>query len=88
MFRREQLVTLIGQEPVNRALPESVAQDLPWVLEAWLDRRSAERHGKSLGSRAPKVVDLRRLLQRRLGKRAGLSPRHPQDADGVSSPAR
>jgi hypothetical protein len=48
----EQPMSLVGQQPVDRAFPQPLAQDLPWVLEPLLRLRSAQRHARVCFRRA------------------------------------
>ena len=53
----EQAVTLVGQQPVNRPLPQPVTQQHPRTLELFLNHRNTQRHRPSLFSRDSPVVD-------------------------------
>ena len=45
----EELVAVIGQEPIDRTLLQPIAEDLPRVLEALLDLRPTECHASNSG---------------------------------------
>ncbi len=53
----KQPVALIGQQPVDGALTQPLAQDRPRVLEPLLHLRHAQGHGEILISPFARVVD-------------------------------